>query len=54
MNWILQHWQSIAVAGIVTVTLLVFLGRILQGSGSSGCGRNKCGCSAKPAVPRKR
>ena len=50
MDWILQHWQSIAAALVVAATALVFGRRLLKRPERTGCGKG-CGCPAKG--PRK-
>jgi hypothetical protein len=44
MTWLSQHWQTLAAATIVAVTLVTFLIRALRRKKSSGCGHN-CGCN---------
>jgi hypothetical protein len=53
MDWILQHWQSIAAALVVAATALVFGRRLLKRPERTGCGKG-CGCPATPYSLRKR
>jgi hypothetical protein len=46
MDWILQHWQSIAAALVVAATALVFGRRLLKRPERTGCGKG-CGCGLK-------
>lgn len=42
-------WQTLAAAGIVVITLVVFLVRITRPKKKSGCGKG-CGCD-KSTLP---
>jgi hypothetical protein len=43
----MDHWQSIAAIGIVTITLLVFVICLVRPKKRGGCGHD-CGCGKKP------
>lgn len=44
-----MDWQTLTAAGIVTVTLAIFVVRLLRPKKKSGCGHH-CGCG-KPDKP---
>ena len=46
MDWIFQHWQSMAAALIVAATVFVFVRRLLARPDRPGCGKG-CGCGLK-------
>ena len=46
-----QDWQSLAAAGVVLITVGIFVARALKArrKKAAGCGGG-CGCSTKPTV----
>ncbi len=39
-----MDWQTLTAAGIVTVTLVIFLVRLARPKKKSGCNKKGCGC----------
>ncbi len=40
-------WQTLTAAGIVAITLTIFLVRLARPKKKSGCGKQDCGCGKK-------
>ena len=40
-------WQTLAAAGIVAITLTIFLIRLARPKNKSGCAKKGCGCGKK-------
>ena len=43
MDWISQNWQTLAALGVVAVTVVVFVVRLVRPRRKGACGKN-CGC----------
>ena len=43
MDWLLQHWQSLAALGIVGLVAVLFVRNLIRPNKSGGCGGG-CDC----------